>query len=1224
MFMTPPDTQGPTVTLDEPDDVDLTGCWSDFSYSTATMGKLFFTVSDDCGSATASYTTSDDYSYCAEADDANPEGGLVITRTFTLTAEDCYGNQTVESVTQTITVTDNLGPAFTSTLPNDTTVDCTTVPAALTLTASDSCDTDVSISVNDATTPGSCAGSYTLTRTYTAVDDCGNETSHVQTITVQDTTAPVATAQDITVQLDASGNASITGAQLDNGSTDNCGSLTFSVDITSFDCTNIGANTVVFTAQDDCGLSSTASATVTVEDNVNPTAIAQDIVVQLDATGSASITGAQIDNGSNDACGIQTTTVAPDSFNCSNVGANTVTITVTDNNNNVSTATATVTIEDNINPTAICQDLTVQLDASGAGSITASQVNNGSFDNCVITTLALDKMNFTCADVGANTVTMTVTDINGNTGTCTSTVTVQDNVAPIAICQDLTVQLDASGAGSITAAQVNNGSSDNCSIDTMTLDQTDFTCADIGTKTVTLTVTDVNGNTSTCTSTITVEDNVAPIALCQNLTVQLDATGAGSITAAQVDNGSSDNCSIDTMTLDQTDFTCADVGANTVTMTVTDANGNVSTCTSTITVQDNINPTAICQDLTVQLDASGAGSITASQVNNGSFDNCVITTLALDKMNFTCADVGANTVTMTVTDINGNTGTCTSTVTVQDNVAPIAICQDLTVQLDASGAGSITAAQVNNGSSDNCSIDTMTLDQTDFTCADIGTKTVTLTVTDVNGNTSTCTSTITVEDNVAPIALCQNLTVQLDATGAGSITAAQVDNGSSDNCSIDTMTLDQTDFTCADVGANTVTMTVTDANGNVSTCTSTITVQDNINPTAICQDLTVQLDASGAGSITASQVNNGSFDNCVITTLALDKMNFTCADVGANTVTMTVTDINGNTGTCTSTVTVQDNVAPIAICQDLTVQLDASGAGSITAAQVNNGSSDNCSIDTMTLDQTDFTCADIGTKTVTLTVTDVNGNTSTCTSTITVEDNVAPIALCQNLTVQLDATGAGSITAAQVDNGSSDNCSIDTMTLDQTDFTCADVGANTVTMTVTDANGNVSTCTSTITVQDNINPTAICQDLTVQLDASGAGSITASQVNNGSFDNCVITTLALDKMNFTCADVGANTVTMTVTDINGNTGTCTSTVTVQDNVAPIAICQDLTVQLDASGAGSITAAQVNNGSSDNCSIDTMTLDQTDFGLRRYRHQDRHPDGDGCERQHEHVYFYDHG
>ena len=51
--------------------------------------------------------------------------------------------------------------------------------------------------------------------------------------------------------------------------------------------------------------------------------------------------------------------------------------------------------------------------------------------------------------------------------------------------------------------------------------------------------------------------------------------------------------------------------------------------------------------------------------------------------------------------------------------------------------------------------------------------------------------------------------------------------------------------------------------------------------------------------------------------------------------------------------------------------------------------------------------------------------------------------------MQLDASGAGSITAAQVDNGSFDNCSIATMTLDTEDFTCADVGPNTVTMTVT-------------------------------------------------------------------------------------------------------------------------------------------------------------------------------
>ena len=141
---------------------------------------------------------------------------------------------------------------------------------------------------------------------------------------------------------------------------------------------------------------------------------------------------------------------------------------------------------------------------------------------------------------------------------------------------------------------------------------------------------------------------------------------------------------------------------------------------------------------------------------------------------------------------------------------------------------------------------------------------------------------------------------------------------------------------------------------------------------------------------------------------------------------------------------------------------------------------------------------------MTLTVTDDNSNVSTCTATITVQDNVAPTAICQDLTVQLDANGAASITAAQVDNGSYDNCAVATTTLNKTDFDCTDVGTNTVTLTVTDVNSNVSTCTATITVQDNVNPTAICQNLTVQLDANGAGSITAAQVDNGSSDNCGI------------------------------------------------------------------------------------------------------------------------
>ena len=85
---------------------------------------------------------------------------------------------------------------------------------------------------------------------------------------------------------------------------------------------------------------------------------------------------------------------------------------------------------------------------------------------------------------------------------------------------------------------------------------------------------------------------------------------------------------------------------------------------------------------------------------------------------------------------------------------------------------------------------------------------------------------------------------------------------------------------------------------------------------------------------------------------------------------------------------------------------------------------------------------------MTLTVTDAAGNTDQCTATVTVEDNVSPTAVCQPVTVQLDGSGNATVTAAQVDGGSSDNCSITSMSVSPSTFTCANAGANTVTLTV--------------------------------------------------------------------------------------------------------------------------------------------------------------------------------
>ena len=242
-------------------------------------------------------------------------------------------------------------------------------------------------------------------------------------------------------------------------------------------------------------------------------------------------------------------------------------------------------------------------------------------------------------------------------------------------------------------------------------------------------------------------------------------------------------------------------------------------------VPDLINPVALCQPATIQLSVAGTATITAGQINNGSSDNCGIASMSVNPSSFTCANVGTNTVTLTVMDHCGRLGTCQATVTVQDNNVPVALCKNATVQLNSSGNGTLSAAQVNNGSTATCGIQSLSVSPSSFTCANVGTQLVTLTVTGINGLSSTCTANVSVVDTVPPVAVCQNITVQLGPNGMASITPSQVNNGSSDACGILSYALSQTNFTCANVGNNTVTLTVTDNNSNTSTCNAVVTVK---------------------------------------------------------------------------------------------------------------------------------------------------------------------------------------------------------------------------------------------------------------------------------------------------------------------------------------------------------------------------------------------------------------
>jgi hypothetical protein len=161
-------------------------------------------------------------------------------------------------------------------------------------------------------------------------------------------------------------------------------------------------------------------------------------------------------------------------------------------------------------------------------------------------------------------------------------------------------------------------------------------------------------------------------------------------------------------------------------------------------------------------------------------------------------------------------------------------------------------------------------------------------------------------DGIAPqIKINNNLKVSLDQTGKATLTIDQVNNGSTDNVGITSMTLSKTYFTCTDLGTNKVTFTAKDAKGNTSTAEVTITVVDEIKATLKAKaSYTIKLDVQGRATLKWEDIDEGSSDNCSIKDRKLSKSEFSRTDGGDNKVTYTLTDISGNTSSIDLTVRV--------------------------------------------------------------------------------------------------------------------------------------------------------------------------------------------------------------------------------------------------------------------------------------------------------------------------------
>ncbi|MCI5194023.1 MAG: hypothetical protein D3915_13020, partial [Candidatus Electrothrix sp. AU1_5] len=344
-----------------------------------------------------------------------------------------------------------------------------------------------------------------------------------------------------------------------------------------------------------------------------------------------------------------------------------------------------------------------------------------------------------------------------------------------------------------------------------------------------------------------------PEAECRDSEMVLDAGGNVTIFASDVDNGSYDPDGYPiTYSLSKTNFSCSDIGTqHAVILTITDDRGESDSCTAIVSVVDNLPPASDVASLP-QVTGECSAAITSFPTAT---DNCAgtVTGNTSDSLNYSVQ--GTYTVAWTFDDSSGNTSSQIQEVVVQDTVAPTAVAKDITVQLDASGNASIVAGDIDNGSSDNCSIASMTVSPANFNCGNIGANTVTLTVTDNSGNVSTATATVIVEDTVAPTAVAKDITVQLDASGNASIVAGDIDNSSSDNCSIASMTVSPANFNCGNIGANTVTLTVTDNSGKIATATATVTVEDVTPPELLVpDDMTVGMQTAAGAEVALTAI----------------------------------------------------------------------------------------------------------------------------------------------------------------------------------------------------------------------------------------------------------------------------------------------------------------------------------------------------------------------------------
>ncbi len=599
------------------------------------------------------------------------------------------------------------------------------------------------------------------------------------------------------------------------------------------------------------------------------------------------------------------------------------------------------------------------------------------------------------------------------------------------------------------------------------------------------------------------------------------------------------------------------IGSTTELFQAVDASGNISACSFTINVNasGSLAPVAVCSELTLALDPNGLASITASEIDGGSMAACGIQDYAIDRSDFDCSHIG-NTATAVPLSSIGSLIQDTHEFGGGFNPNEDEFCYpqwygDFVYRYDANTQNSL--GYLNTGQGEVVQLWMDATSTTDYYTANWTENTIMRR----SGNSlvwsydlgARAAGITTDEHHVYTISWAADVILVLSKT-TGNI--------------VRTIPLQGRFYSYGGLVY---------ANGNLYLGGYAF----NWGTTATNRWNAIHAIDANTGAVlnsieTDADVYNTAFDgeniwvssnNGVIHGYKVSEGNAYTAY--RNTVTLTITDTNGNTDVCQTVVTVEDNLPPIAVCNDITLDLATIGTYTLTQADIDAitaGSYDNCGSFTtvITGGQPVFDCSNGNLSAeVFFTLTDPYGNSTDCQATVSILNgttlcNQAPILACQDITLPAYQNCAIDIQGTVLNGGTFDPDG-DSLTITVSPEGPFPVGQTLVTI-IADDGQDADTCTAVLTVVDATPPVAVCQDATIELDASGSASLTPNLIDNGSYDDCGNTSLLVfGQQFFDCTDIG-NTypVELVITNGNGLSASCTANVTVINNVATPLAC----------------------------------------------------------------------